>query len=190
MVFSGFIHKTQHRTVGFLPSMGGVIPHTTPLLIPINRFRGGIDAKVNPSILQFAKMSGPLPNNPADVENRVGLIDAQAVHISPKSAGCRQTVKVEKSTNYRIQTDIHKMPQPIETDEQQHQKPYHNAVVTQFGFSTRPTAYSIGNLFKVEQIERLDQSKKPPNRLSRSVHGTQKVFYFFIHPCCKIEEES
>jgi hypothetical protein len=162
--FPGFIHKTQHRSVCFLPSMGGVISHSASLLIPIDRFRSGIDTEVDPPILQPTELPSPFPQDTAHLKNRVGLIDTQAVHVPPEGAGCRQTDKLEETANHSIQTNIDKMPQSIETNEEQYQNPDHHPAVTQFGISARPLVNAIENLFKPKQIHKLDQPQQPTKR--------------------------
>jgi hypothetical protein len=173
-VLSGFIHKTQHRTVCFLPSMGGVVSHAAPLLIAINRFRSGIDTKMNPSIFQATQLPSPFPHNTAKRENRFSLINTETVHISPKSTGRRQTGELEKAANHRVQTDIDEMPQAIETDKEQHQNPDNHAIVTQPGFSTRFPVNIIENLFEPKQIQKLDQSQKTPKGAEPLPAGTVK----------------
>ena len=159
-VLPGFINETKHRTVCLLRSMDGVVCQATPLLIAANCFPSGIDTKMNPSIVQRTELPGPFSKNIADSKNRGGLIDSKAVHIYPEGTGRRLTDKMEKTANYSIQTDIDKMPQPIETDKERHQNFDNHALVTQFGFSSRPRVELIENLLEVAQIQKLDQSKK------------------------------
>ena len=159
-ILSGLIHKTQHWTVCLLASMAGVVSHASPLLIAINRFRSGIDTQMDPFILQGTQLPGPFPQGAVHLENALGLVDAEAVHISPEGAGSRQTGQLEKSANHRVQPDIDKMPQAIETDKEQHQNPDNHAVVTQLGLSTRPTVNMIENFLKPQQVQKLDQPQK------------------------------
>jgi hypothetical protein len=90
------------------------------------------------------------------------LIDPQAIHIAPESTGGWQTNKLKEPTHHRIQPDIDKMPQAIEPNKEQHQNPYHHPVVPQVRFSTRPPVDLIEHLFKLEQVQELDQSQKAP----------------------------
>jgi hypothetical protein len=162
--FPGFIHKTQYGAVCLLASMGGVVSLSPPLLIPVDGFRSGIDTEVDPPMLQPTQMPGSFPQNAAYPYDRVGLIDPEAVHVPPEGAGCRQAGELEESTNHGIQADIDKMPQPIETNEEQHQNPKHHPTVPQLGISARPPVSTVKNLFKTKQIHKLDQPQKPTKR--------------------------
>jgi hypothetical protein len=56
------------------------------------------------------------------------------------------------------------MPQPIEANEEQHQNPNHHPAVPQLRISARPLVNMIKDLFKPEQIHKLDQPQKPAKR--------------------------
>lgn len=46
----------------------------------------------------------------------VRLIDAQTVQITPIGAGNRQTLYSEDAAKHGLQTDVNKMPDPVELD--------------------------------------------------------------------------
>jgi hypothetical protein len=52
------------------------------------------------------------------------------------------------------------MPQAIEPNKEQHQNPNNHTVVTQLGLSARFPVHMIENLFKPQQIQKLDQPQK------------------------------
>jgi hypothetical protein len=168
----GFIYKTQHRTVGFLPSMSSVVSHTPALLVAIDRFGGGIDAEMDHTVSQATQLPGTLPQSTVHLDNGVGLIDAETVHVSPVGARSRQLSKLKETADHGIQPDVDKVPQPIKPDEEQHQDPNHHPVVAQFGGSFRPPVEVLEDFFKPEQIQKFDHSKKPTERGKPFIAGT------------------
>lgn len=86
----------------------------------------------------------------------MGLIDPQAINVTPKSAGCRQSRKVKKTTDDGVQTNICETPQPVEPYEYQHQYPHDHPVITQPDVPTGRSIKMIKNLFKLDQVQKFN----------------------------------
>ncbi len=48
------------------------------------------------------------------MEKGIRLIDSKTIYVTPEGTGRRQAMKLEKSTNHGIQTNVYEMPQSVE----------------------------------------------------------------------------
>ena len=74
----------------FFPRFRGVISLTDALLVSVDGLNGRIDTDMDALIPQSALLPEPFPEQVRNAQQSVRLIDAQAVHITPKGGGCRQ----------------------------------------------------------------------------------------------------
>jgi hypothetical protein len=71
---------------------------------------------------------------------------------------------MEKSTDKGVQPHIGEMPQPVEPYEQQHQNATHHTIIAQLRLPAGRYIETIENLFKLDQVQKLDQPQKPAKR--------------------------
>ena len=88
------------------------------LLVAKNSFDGGVDVDSDPGVLQTAQLPAPLAQHIGDLQDRFGLIDSQAVHVTPIGDGRRKPGDLEKAADHRVQANVYKMPDPVEPDKQ------------------------------------------------------------------------
>lgn len=87
---------------------------TATLLISVKAFHGSVHVDMDFSIFKIGLLPETLAQRTCSVEYRAGLIDSQAIHIPPEGARRRQTAHLKNPACHCIQTNIDKMPQPIE----------------------------------------------------------------------------
>jgi hypothetical protein len=85
------IAKTQLAAVLCIVALDGA------LLVAKNSFDGGVDVDSDPGILQTAQLPDSLAQHIGDLQDRFGLIDSQAVHVTPIGAGRRKPSEPEKA---------------------------------------------------------------------------------------------
>lgn len=111
-----------------------IMANPSAFLIAIDRFHGGIDVDGNVALLNPASFPDLLSQPAHDSQKRPGLIDPQAVQITPIGTGCRKFIHSEDAAKHGLQANVNKMPDPFESDKHEHHKPHDHGVVAQLGF--------------------------------------------------------
>jgi hypothetical protein len=172
LVLPDLIGEGKDRTRSLPARIFGVMPFSPSLLVPVKGFRRGVHAHEDLLIFETALLPPTLPQNDHELENRMSLIDPEAIHITPEGTGGWLAGQLKKPTLDGIQSDIDKMPQSIESDKQKDQNPQNHQVVAQFWLFRRHPADLRKKLLQPNQVRKFDQgqkaAKRPPNGLSRS----------------------
>ena len=113
-ILMGLFDKTQNRPKTQLAAVLGVVTLASALLVAVNCFDGGVDVDPDPGILQAAQLPDPFAQDAADLQDRFGLVDPQAVHIAPVGAGRRKPVDLEKTAEHGVQANVNEMPDSVE----------------------------------------------------------------------------
>ena len=142
------------------------------LLISVDGLNGGVQAHMNPTVVIPALLPDPLTHHGHDIEQGIGLIDSKTVNISPKGAGSRQSGRMKEPAKHCIETDVDKMPQPVKSNKQEHQDADNHQVMAQFRLPFRSLVSMLENLFKLDQVQKLDQRQYAPKGAQQLRAGT------------------
>jgi hypothetical protein len=82
------------------------------------RFYRRIDIQADAVIGYIANLPDPIAQQGHQMQQRMGLVDAQAIDIAPEGAGHRQAREFEKSAQHGVQAKIGKMPDAVKPDKQ------------------------------------------------------------------------
>ena len=82
-ILTGFFDKAQNRPQAQFAAVLGIVALSGALLVAVNGFDGGVDVDADPGILQTAQLPDPFAQDAGNLQNRFGLVDAEAVHVAP-----------------------------------------------------------------------------------------------------------